>query len=71
MERGSELIEPRDLLKAIYIADLEHVSVFWNDWEGFERFVTSEKLAQGVSQTYINRTLYLFRLEMMSSENAG
>ena len=25
MERGSEFIEPRDLVKAIYIVDLEHV----------------------------------------------
>jgi hypothetical protein len=28
LERGSDLIEVRDLLKAIYIADLEHVAGF-------------------------------------------
>ncbi len=64
MERGSELIEPRDLIKAIYIADLEHVSAFWNDWEGFERLVNDERLANGHSATYINRILYLVRLEL-------
>lgn len=64
MERGSELIEPRDLIKAIYIADLEHVSVFWDAWEGFERLVNDETLANGRSGTYINRILYLVRLEM-------
>jgi len=47
MERGSELIEPRDLIKAIYIADLEHVSAFWDAWEGFERLVNDEVLANG------------------------
>jgi len=64
MERGSELIEPRDLIKAIYIADLEHVSAFWNAWEGFERLVNDEVLANGRSGTYINRVLYLVRLEL-------
>jgi hypothetical protein len=64
MERGSELIEPQDLIKAIYIADLEHVSVFWDTWEGFERLVNDQRLANGRSGTYINRTLYLVRLEL-------
>ncbi len=64
MDRGSELIEPRDLIKAIYIADLEHVSAFWDAWEGFERLVNDEALANGRSGTYINRMLYLVRLEL-------
>ncbi len=64
MERGSQVIELQDLVKAIYIADLEHVSAFWNDWEGFERLVTEQKLATSRSGTYINRTLYLIRLEL-------
>src|ERR1700723_914430 len=71
MERGSESIELRDLVKAIYIVDLEHVSSFWNDWEGFERLVSAERLGNGLSNIYINRTLYLVRLEAMSSANAG
>jgi hypothetical protein len=71
MERGSEFIEPRDLVKAIYIVDLEHVSLFWNSWEGFERFIISEKLAEGISQTYINRPLYLLRIELAARENPG
>jgi hypothetical protein len=68
MERGSELIEPRDLIKAIYIADLEHVSAFWIAWEGFERLVNDQKLANGRSATYINRTIYLIRLELAMRE---
>jgi hypothetical protein len=71
MERGSEMIELRDLVKAIYVADLEHVQEFWNDWQGFEKFVTSEKLANGVTETYINRTLYLVRVELISRDNPG
>lgn len=49
MERGSEW--PLDLIKAIYIAGLEHVSAFWNSWEGFERLVNEQKLANGHSGT--------------------
>jgi hypothetical protein len=71
MERGSEFIEPRDLIKGIYVVDLEHVSIFWSDWEGFEKFVTSGKLGNGASESYINRTLYLVRLEMMSRDHPG
>lgn len=71
MERGSEMIELRDLVEAIYIADLEHVQEFWNDWQGFEKFVTSEKLGNGVTETFISRTLYLVRLELMSRDNPG
>ena len=70
-ERGSELIEPRDLIKAIYSADLEHVSAFWDDWQGFERLVSSEKLANGATSSYINRTLYLVRLELMLRDSPG
>jgi hypothetical protein len=68
MERGSEWIEPLDLTKAIYIADLEHVSAFWNAWEGFERLVNDQKLANGHSGIYINRTLYLVRVELAMRE---
>lgn len=71
MERGSEVIEPRDLVKAIYIVDLEHVSLFWSSWEDFERFIMSEKLSEGISQTYINRPLYLLRIELATRENPG
>jgi hypothetical protein len=71
MERGSETIEPYDLIKAIYIVDLEHVSMFWDNWEGFERLVSKERGVGGLPDIYINRTLYLVRLEAMSRENAG
>lgn len=68
MERGSELIEaiiePIDLLKAIYIVDLEHVARFWDDWEGFEKLVTNLSLGNGLSRVYINRMSYLIYLEM-------
>ncbi len=69
-ERGSDQIESRDLVKAIYIADLEHVSGFWNDWEGFERFVKGEKLAHGGTATYINRIVYLVRIELAMRDSA-
>ena len=68
IERGSDLVEPRDLIKAIYIADLEHVSRFWDNWETFEELVTRERLVTGASMTYINRCLYLVRLDAMSKE---
>ena len=71
MARGSELIEPKDLVRAIYIADLEHVSMFWRDWEGFEKLVTAERLANGVTETYINRPLYLIQLHSMMSQKEG
>jgi len=68
MERGSEWIEPLDLIKAIYIADLEHVSAFWSSWEGFEGLVTDQKLANGHSAGFINRTLYLVRVQLAMRE---
>ncbi len=64
MERGSELIEPIDLVKALYIVDLEHLAMFWHDWEGLERLVSDQRLVNGKSKMYINRTLYLIHLEM-------
>jgi hypothetical protein len=63
-ERGSELLEPCDLVKAIYIADLEHVSGFWSNWEGFERFVSNQTAAAGYPKLYINRMIYLIRVEL-------
>ena len=59
MERGADTIEPIDLLKALYIVDLEHIVKFWSDWEGFERLVSNQQLANGQSGTYINRMQYL------------
>lgn len=70
-ERGSDWIEPHDLIKAIYIVDLEHVASFWNNWEAFERFITQDKLAEGMHQTYVNRTVYLVRLELIGRETPG
>jgi hypothetical protein len=65
MERSSELIEPRDLIKAIYIADLEHVSAFWNNWEGFEKLVSTEIPGPTNSGVYINRIQYLINFDSM------
>lgn len=69
MERGSELVEPQDLIKAIYIVDLEHVSEFWNEWQGFETLVSSGPLTNKHSNQYLNRTLYLVRIEFASRDN--
>lgn len=69
MERDSSLIEPRDLVKAIYIVDLEHVSKFWDDWECFETLVSQEKLGNGLSIVHINRFLYLSNLYSLMKED--
>lgn len=69
LERRSESIELHDLLKAIYIVDLEHVSEFWQDWKSFERLVSTRE--DDGSTAYINRTLYLVRLEAGSRETPG
>src|SRR5437016_8599660 len=71
MERGSEVIEPRDLIKAIYITDPEHVLAFWNNWESFEKLILGERFVSGTTATYINRILYLVRVDSISRENAG
>src|SRR5579863_722363 len=55
-ERGSEEIGPKDLAKAVYIVDLEHVQKFWSDWEGFEAFVAGG--------SYLSRVAYLIRLHV-------
>lgn len=62
-ERGAESIEPIDLVKALYIVDLEHLDKFWDDWEGFERLVSNQRLANGQPTTYINRMHYLIYFE--------
>ena len=69
MERGSEFIEPRDLLKAIYVVDLEHVSKFWDDWEHFEALVSQGGLANGSKENYLNRTLYLVQVQALMRKN--
>ena len=66
MQRGSEFVEPRDLLKAIYVVDLEHVSTYWGDWEAFERLVT-----KGTEENYLNRTLYLVKVQTLMEKNPG
>ena len=69
MERASQLVELVDLVKAIYIVDLEHVVRFWDTWEHFESFILRQKLGDGSYATFINRTLYLVRLELAIREN--
>jgi hypothetical protein len=70
MERGSEHNEPIDLIKALYIVDLEHLSKFWDDWEGFEKLVSNQRLANGQSRMYINRMSYLIYLEKIRASQA-
>jgi hypothetical protein len=70
-ERGSELIEPIDLIKAIYIVDLDHVAKYWDDWEGLEDFVTQIKYRNGHVATYINRTHYLLEVFYAARNQAG
>lgn len=63
MERDSESVDPIDLVKALYIVDLEHLAKFWQDWEGFERLVSLQGLVNGQSSMYINRMSYLIYLD--------
>lgn len=70
MERRSDSIELIDLVKAIYIVDLEHVADFWTHWEDFERFV----LKIGTRRrpiSYLNRTLYLFAAHQAATDAPG
>jgi len=71
MERGSELIEPCDLLKAIYVVDLEHTSKFWDDWESFEHLVSRGELANAAKRKYLNRVLYLIEVQTLMKSNTG
>ena len=71
MQRESKVTEPIDLVKAIYLVDLEHVSKYWNDWEGFEAFIMAIPLAGGRKLSYINRTRELFDLFMAGRDEPG
>jgi hypothetical protein len=66
--RGSELIEPQDLIKAIYIVDLEHVAKFWDDWEGFEELVSTQPLGIGSRGGYVNRIDSLIHVQLAMRE---
>lgn len=71
MQRESKVSEPIDLIKAIYLVDLEHVSKYWSDWEGFEAFILQIPLAGGRKVSYINRARELFELFMAGREEPG
>ena len=70
-QRGSKFIEPIDLVKAIYIVDLEHVSRYWNDWLNYETFVTDIPLAEGKKDRYINRFYQALQLQLEMREVPG
>jgi len=70
-QRESKVSEPIDLVKAIYLVDLEHVSKYWSDWEGFEAFIMEIPLAGGRKVSYINRARELFELFMSGREEPG
>ena len=61
MERCSETIELRDLVKAIYLVDLEHVLDCWEDWHLYEKLVKSAQI--GAETPYLNRILYMISLD--------
>ena len=69
--RGAKLSEPIDLLKAIYLIDLEHVSKYWDSWENFEAFILDIPLAEGRKLTYINRARAQFKIFMLGREEPG
>jgi hypothetical protein len=70
-DRCSELIEPLDLIRAIYIVDLEHVAGYWSNWEGYEEFVSKIMLGHGRPTGYVNRTMYLLQTHLAARENPG
>jgi hypothetical protein len=70
-DRGSELIEPLDLIRAIYIVDLEHVARYWSNWELYEEFVSKIMLGHGRPAGYVNRTMYLLQTHLAARENRG
>lgn len=70
-ERGSQLTEPIDLVKAIYIVDLEHVSLYWDDWQKYEKFVSSIRLANGRKTGFINRMERVITAHLERRENPG
>src|ERR1700743_3500416 len=69
--RGAKLSEPIDLVKAIYLIDLEHVSKYWDSWENFEAFIIDIPLAEGRKLTYINRAHTQFKMFMLVREEPG
>jgi hypothetical protein len=71
LQRGSASIEIQDLIRAIYIVDLEHVAKFWIDWEGFERFVSAQLGSAGRPETYINRIWFLIQLQLAAAREEG
>ncbi|HEY4049286.1 MAG TPA: hypothetical protein VGM27_20690 [Acidobacteriaceae bacterium] len=71
MERGSEFIEPIDLVKAIYIVDLEHVAMYWDDWRNYEAFILEIRLADGRKPGYINRIQKYLDWRLALRENPG
>lgn len=70
-QRGSSTIEPIDIVKAIFVVDLERVSMYWDNWQDFEKFVLDVPLADGRKQDYINRFLYLMSWHLAHRDNAG
>jgi hypothetical protein len=68
-ERGSEFIEPLDLVRAIYIVDLERVADYWANWENYATFVGKVKLLNGHQAGYINRVLYLLQMRLALSQS--
>ena len=69
--RGATQIEPIDLVKAIYIVDLEHVAMFWDDWRNFEAYLLSLILANGKKAGFINRTKMHLARHLAGMMNPG
>lgn len=69
--RGSPFVEPIDLVKAIYIVDLEHVAMFWDDWRNFEAYLSRLKLANGEETGFINRIKMQLASHLAAKMNPG
>jgi len=71
MQRGAKISETIDLVKAIYLVDLEHISKYWSDWQSFEAFIMEIPLAGGRKVSYINRAREQFEIFMAGREKPG
>jgi hypothetical protein len=71
LERSSDSIESSDLLKALYVVDLEHISAFYRNWQDLETLVTKQGLTGGNSGRYLNRTLYLVEAHKLPETSSG
>jgi hypothetical protein len=71
MERGATSVQPIDVVKAIYIVDLEHVASYWDNWLNYESLVSNIMLSDGRKTGYVNRVQRFLLAQLAGRENPG